>query len=98
MRNWWTELWSIGEGPARTYCGIARTPDGFALDVLRGDTCLASTLHETWSEAEREASAMKRRYRRRRSAASPDWDERAGGVAAAARDSRVGAVLHAAHK
>lgn len=67
VRNWWTELWSIGEGAGRTYCGIARTPEGFALDVFRGDNCLSSTIHASWREAEHEASALKRRHRRRRS-------------------------------
>lgn len=71
--NWWTEMWSIGEGADRTYCGIARTPEGFALDVFRGDHCLGSTVHGTWREAEHEASALKRRYRRRRSASAPAW-------------------------
>jgi hypothetical protein len=98
MRNWWTEMWSIGEGPDRTYCGIARTPDGFALDVFRGDTCLASTLHESWSQAEREASTLKRRHRRRRPAAHAAWDSTPQSYGAPARDSRVSAVLHAAQK
>lgn len=73
MRNWWTEIWSIPGRAGRTYCGIARTPDGFALDVFRGDICIASTLHATWGEAEREALALKRRYRPRRSAAASSW-------------------------
>ena len=71
--NWWTEMWSIVDVGGRTYCGIARTPDGFAVDVFRGDTCIASTLHMTWGEAEREASVLKRRYRRRRPAVRNDW-------------------------
>lgn len=66
MGNWWTEMWSIADVGGRTYCGIARTPDGFAVDVFRGDTCIASTLHATWGEAEREAVSLKRRHRRRR--------------------------------
>jgi hypothetical protein len=98
MRNWWTEMWSVGEGRDRTYCGIARTPDGFALDVFRGDTCLASTLHESWSAAEQEATALKRRYRRRRPAAQPSWEGPGHALGAPARDTRVSAVLHAAHK
>jgi hypothetical protein len=98
MRNWWTEMWSIGEGPDRTYCGIARTPDGFALDVFRGDTCLASTLHASWSEAEREACSQKRRYRRRRPAGQSAWDGTPRPLGAPARDTRVAAVLHAAQR
>jgi hypothetical protein len=98
MRNWWTEIWSVGDGPGRTYCGIARTPDGFALDVFRGDTCLESTLHASWGDAEREASALKRRYRRRRPAVQPSWDATAAGYGPTARDTRMPAMLHAAHK
>jgi hypothetical protein len=71
--NWWTEMWSIDDVGGRTYCGIARTPDGFAVDVFRGDNCIASTLHMSWGEAEREASALKRRYRRRRPAVRNEW-------------------------
>lgn len=85
MRNWWTEMWAIDDGPDRTYCGIARTPDGFALDVFRGDNCIASTLHATWREAEREASVLKRRYRRRKPAAAAGWS------AAEARELRYSA-------
>jgi hypothetical protein len=98
MRNWWTELWSVGDGFGRTYCGIARTPDGFALDVFRGDTCLESTLHASWGDAEREASTLKRRYRRRRPAAQPAWHTALAGDGLSARQAGMPAVLHAAHK
>jgi hypothetical protein len=71
VRNWWTEMWSIGDDAGRTYCGIARTPDGFAVDVFRGDNCIASTIHGTWRAAEDESAVLKRRYRRRSSGGTP---------------------------
>lgn len=51
----WTEVWSAGHGRSRSYCGIARTEDGFAVDVFHGDTCVASSTYESWDEAERAA-------------------------------------------
>ena len=38
----WTEQWAMGEGASRIYCGIARTEEGYAVDVFRGDTCVDS--------------------------------------------------------
>jgi hypothetical protein len=58
----WTEIWADGYGRNRSYCGIAGTEDGFAVDVFRGDTCLASATYGTWQEAEREAEALRARY------------------------------------
>lgn len=62
----WTELWSVGDGGSRMYCGIARTEEGFAVDVFRGDSCVASQVHGSRSEAERAARAIARRYMRSR--------------------------------
>jgi hypothetical protein len=42
MCDWWREQWSLGEGQSRVYCGIARTKEGYAVDVFRGDTCVDS--------------------------------------------------------
>ncbi len=60
----WTEVWSAGSGPARSYCGIAVTEDGFAVDVFHGDTCVDSTVHASWAEAEQQARAMRTRHLR----------------------------------
>lgn len=65
MRRWWKEVWSAGSGPSRTYCGIARTVDGYAVDLFRGDSCLASEIHGTRAEAERAAAGLSRGYIRR---------------------------------
>jgi hypothetical protein len=62
MSGWWTEMWSAGSGASRRYCGIARTEDGFAVDVMRGDTCIASDTHPTREAAEHAAAAYKRRF------------------------------------
>ena len=66
MTNWWAEEWSIGSGRARTLCGIARTDDGYAVDVFRGDTCLDSFEYRSRSEAIQAAHTLKLQYQRRR--------------------------------
>lgn len=66
MTDWWTEQWSFGEGQSRTYCGIARTDEGYAVDVFRGDNCVASEVHSTHGDAARAARALAARYRRGR--------------------------------
>lgn len=58
----WTEIWSEGHGRSRSYCGIAGTEDGFAVDLFRGDTCLSSATYGTWQDAERAAEALRARY------------------------------------
>ena len=58
----WTEIWSEGHGRSRSYCGIAGTEDGFAVDLFRGDTCLSSSTYGTWQEAEQAAEALRERY------------------------------------
>jgi hypothetical protein len=67
MADFWTELWSVRAGRSRTYCGVARTEDGFAVDVFRDDTCIASEEHATRELAVRAALARERRYRPSRS-------------------------------
>ena len=62
MVKWWKEVWTAGEGAGRTYCGIARTVEGYAVDLFRGDSCIASELHETCDESERAASELSRRH------------------------------------
>ena len=64
MTGSWTEVWSYGRGSARTYCGISRTYDGFAVDVFHGFTCLETTVHETHDAAMAMARACRARYRR----------------------------------
>jgi hypothetical protein len=63
--NWqepWTEIWSSGHGPERTYCGIADTDDGYAVDLFEGDTCVASSLFQNRADAEQAAQRMRARY------------------------------------
>jgi hypothetical protein len=60
----WTEVWSAGHGRSRSYCGIAHTEEGFAVDVFHGDTCVASANFDTQEEAEQAAHEMRGRYLR----------------------------------
>lgn len=60
----WTEIWSTGRGRDRSYCGIAETEEGFAVDVFEGDTCVASTTFVTRQDAERAAHLMRAHYGR----------------------------------
>jgi len=62
MRDWWTEFWSVGDGRTRMSCGIAQTPEGFAVDVFEGDTCVASEVHSCRQRAENAALDLKLRY------------------------------------
>ena len=62
MAKWWKEVWTAGEGAGRTYCGIARTVEGYAVDLFRGDSCIASEIHDTRAAAERAASELTRRH------------------------------------
>lgn len=59
MADWWTEEWSVGTGRSRVYCGIARTDDGYAVDVFRGDTCIDSFVFDTRTDARRAADGLK---------------------------------------
>jgi hypothetical protein len=61
--NWWTEIWSFEDGHSRVYGGIALTPDGFAVDVFEGDTCVESDIFTSRDEAEKAALERKRHYR-----------------------------------
>lgn len=60
----WTEVWSAGHGRNRSYCGIARTEEGFAVDVFHGDSCVASAVFGSQPEAEKAAYQMRGRYLR----------------------------------
>ena len=62
MASAWKEMWSVGKGSNRRYCGIARTEDGYAVDMMHGDTCLESETYLTMEQAERAADAHRRRY------------------------------------
>jgi hypothetical protein len=57
-------MWSHGTGAHRTYCGIARTEEGFAVDVFRGDTCIESLVYETRKKAVEGAAAFERQFAR----------------------------------
>lgn len=60
----WVEIWSAGHGRERSYCGIAETDEGFAVDVFQGDTCVASSTFASRADAERAAGQMRSRYQR----------------------------------
>ena len=62
--DWWREVWSIGEGRQRVYCGIARTPDGYAVDVFEGDSCIESDTFPSRLEAAYAVDMFRRRYGR----------------------------------
>ena len=62
MRRTWTELWSYGIGAARIHCGIARTADGYAVDLFEGDTCRHSERHGRRTDAVRRALALEKDY------------------------------------
>jgi hypothetical protein len=46
----------------RTYCGIAETQDGYAVDVFQGDTCLEAADYATFEEAREAALGVRLRY------------------------------------
>jgi hypothetical protein len=71
MQKRWKEIWAAGEGNSRIYCGIARTVDGYAVDLFRGDSCVASEIHRTREEAERAALSLRRQTPRRRGSQMP---------------------------
>ncbi|GEM_PF-2635011 len=58
----WREIWSSGHGRDRSYCGIAETEDGFAVDVFEGDTCVASVVFTSHSDAHQAAVRCRSRY------------------------------------
>ena len=60
--EWWREVWSISEGRTRIYCGIAKTADGYAVDVFRGDTCIESDTFPTRIEAAYAVDLFRQRY------------------------------------
>lgn len=62
MANWWTELWTSGSGRDRVYCGVARTEEGFAVDLFRGDICLDSWVHPTREAAVKAALELERQH------------------------------------
>ena len=62
MGDWWTETWSFGTGRSRTYCGIAETDEGYAVDVFSGDTCVDSRPCRTRAEALRLTREFKESY------------------------------------
>jgi hypothetical protein len=64
MTESWTELWSVRTGRSRTYCGVARTEDGFVVGVFRDDTRIASEEHATRERAVRAALARERDFRK----------------------------------
>ena len=71
MAKRWKEVWSAGTGARRTYCGIARTVEGYAVDLFRGDSCIASEIHATRQEAEQTAEKLSLSYLHRSDSSNP---------------------------
>lgn len=69
--EWWREVWSVGDGRNRVYCGIARTPDGYAVDVFEGDNCVESDTFATRLDAAYAVDNFRRRYARHDIAGAP---------------------------
>ena len=69
--EWWREIWSVGEGRSRIYCGIAKTPDGYAVDVFAGDSCIDSETFGSRLEAAYAVDIFRRRYGQSSDAAQP---------------------------
>ena len=63
MTEAWTEIWSFGRGAARTYCGVARTQEGYAVDIFHNYTCLETTVHASRDAAHEQARRARARYR-----------------------------------
>lgn len=62
MARWWNEVWSFGKGPGRTYCGISRTAEGYAVDLFCGDTCVDSFNYDNRADATRATEVLKLLY------------------------------------
>ena len=62
MNDAWREVWSVGTGRSRLYCGIAKTVDGYAVDVFEGDTCVESATFLTRLEAAHAVDECRRLY------------------------------------
>lgn len=54
--------WSLGSGLSRVLCGIARSEDGFAVQLFRGETCIDSFFYRTRADAERVTRQLKSQY------------------------------------
>lgn len=61
MANW-TEMWTFGNGATRVYCGVARTEDGFAVDLFCGDVCVDSWIFGTRQAAVKAALDLERQH------------------------------------
>lgn len=48
---------------SQLYCGIARTEEGYAVDVFCGDTCVDSLVYATRADARRATETLKTLYR-----------------------------------
>jgi hypothetical protein len=91
MVKWWVDVWSLGEGATRLSCGVARTPEGFAVDLFEGDTCIESEVYPTRAEARQAAENLRGRYQRHQRRASfvmPSPGPLRGRLAAAGAESR----------
>jgi len=64
VNNSWTEIWSVGSGRSRVYCGIAEAFAEFAVDLFAGDTCVSSDVFTTRDEASMAGHMLKRQHQR----------------------------------
>jgi hypothetical protein len=62
MADSWTEIWSVGSGRSRMYCGVAETDGEYAVDIFSGDTCVSSDVFGTRSAAMLAAHSSQRRF------------------------------------
>jgi hypothetical protein len=62
MVSWRSEQWRVGAGRSRVSCGISRTEDGFAVDVICGETCVDSFFYQNRADAERVTRQLKLQY------------------------------------
>jgi hypothetical protein len=62
MEESWTEIWSVGTGRSRMYCGVAESDGEFAVDIFSGDTCVSSEVFGTRSAAITAAHSSQRRF------------------------------------
>jgi hypothetical protein len=68
----WAEVWSVGTGRSRIYCGISEALGEFCVDLFTGDTCLSSWVFATRAEARDAAKALKSRQFAGTSASPPE--------------------------
>ena len=62
MSAWRAEQWWLGSGAARVSCGISRSEDGYAVDLVHGTQRIESFFSSTRADAERLTRKLKLQY------------------------------------